>query len=74
MYGARSTASSSEARSISGTMKFSPNAAVRSSSASTTGAIAAGGSPSAGYMPCPPAAATASGSDGVAVTLPIGAS
>ena len=27
MYGARSTASSSEARSISGTMKFSPNAA-----------------------------------------------
>ena len=59
---------------MTGTTKFTPYAVVPSVSASSTGASAGGGSASAGYMPCPPAAATASGSAGVAETLPIGAS
>ena len=73
-YGARSTTSSSEPRSMNGTMKLMPKAEVRSASTSITGARAAGGNASAGYMPWPPAAATASGSVAVAETLPIGAS
>ena len=53
---------------------MTPNARVRAASASSTGASACGGSPSAEYIPWPPAAATASGSAAVADTLPIGAS
>ena len=73
-YGERSTASSSEPGFISAGTKLTPNAPVRAASASSTGASACGGSPSAEYIPWPPAVATASGSAAVADTLPIGAS
>ena len=55
-------------------MKLTPNPRVWLDSASRTGAIARGGSASAGWTAWPLARATASRRLGVAETLPIGAS
>ena len=59
---------------MNGTMKLMPNAGVAEASASSTGASAAGGNASPGYIACAPVAATANGSRADAETLPIGAS